>query len=161
VTKRRGTPRGVECIDCKAERERRGLPYPANPRPAPFGGPRSPRCHTHAKQAAKLAKSGTRERRVQKVYGLKPGEYGKLYLTQGGTCAICRRATGATRALAVDHDHKTGLVRGLLCSPCNKLLGHLRDDVELARGIVTYLLEPTARRLGIEALHEDFRKEQE
>jgi Recombination endonuclease VII. len=95
------------------------------------------------------------------VYGLKPGEYGKLYLTQGGTCAICRRATGATRALAVDHDHKTGLVRGLLCSPCNKLLGHLRDDVELARGIVTYLLEPTARRLGIEALHEDFRKEQE
>ncbi len=159
MTPRRNAPRGKECKDCKAERERRGLPYPAHPRPIAIdtGG----RCATHGRQAARLAKAGARERRVQKVYGLKPGEYGRLYLHQGGTCAICTRATGATRALSVDHDHKTGLTRGLLCRPCNDLLGHLRDDPEAARRIANYLTMPPARVLGIVAVHEDFRKDEE
>lgn len=158
MTRPRNTPRGKECKDCKAERERRGLPYPANPRPikANTGG----RCHTHGVQAKRLAKSGARERRVQKVYGLQPGEYGVLYVFQGKVCAICRRATGATRALSVDHDHKTGLVRGLLCRPCNDILGHLRDDPEAARRAAAYLVSPPARQLGMVAYHEDFRKEE-
>lgn len=157
MTKPRNTPRGVECKDCKAERERRGLPYPANPRGAPYPGPR---CATHDRQKKRLSKSGAHERRVQKVYGLKPGEYGQIYLFQGQVCAICRRATGATRALSVDHDHRNGQVRGLLCRPCNDLLGHLRDDVETARRVVGYLLAPPAVQLNIIALHEDFRKEE-
>lgn len=158
MTRPRNAPRGKECKDCKAERERRGLPYPANPRPikAGTGG----RCHTHGLQAKRLSKAGAHERRVQKIYGLKPGEYGRIYLFQGQVCAICRRATGATKALSVDHDHKSGLVRGLLCSTCNKLLGHLRDDVGAAQRIAGYLLAPPARRLGITAIHEDFRKEE-
>lgn len=158
MTKPRNTPRGKECKDCKAERERRGLPYPANPRPIKVdtGG----RCHTHGVQAKRLSKAGAHERRVQKVYGLKPGEYGAIYLGQGQVCAICRRATGATRKLSVDHDHKTGLVRGLLCSTCNKLLGHIRDDLETARRVVAYLLAPPAQVLQIEAVHEDFRKDE-
>lgn len=150
-----------ECVDCRAERERRGLPSPKHPRAAPYGGPRSPRCYSHAKQQARLAKAGAHERRVQKEYGLKPGEYGKLYLAQEGVCALCRRATGATRNLSVDHDHRTGLVRGLLCRPCNDLLGHIRDDVETARRVVAYLVEPPARRLGITAVHKDFREKEE
>lgn len=158
MTKPRNTPRGVECKDCKAERERRGLPYPANPRRVvPDSGGR---CHSHNVQRKRLAKAGAHERRVQKVYGLKPGEYGKLYLFQKGVCAICRRATGATRNLSVDHDHKTGLTRGLLCRPCNDLLGHLRDDPEAARRISGYLVFPPTTQLGITAFHEDFRKEQ-
>lgn len=150
--------RGAECVDCKAERERRGLPFPKYPRATPFGGPRSPRCASHYRQSVKASKAGTRERRVQKIYGLKPGQYGEIYLYQGGACAICRRATGATRALSVDHDHKTGFVRGLLCRPCNDLLGHIRDDRETAVRIARYLTRPPAAELGIEALHEDFRK---
>lgn len=151
--------RNPECVDCKTERERRGKPYPAYPRPATFGGPRTPLCASHARARKKLSKSGAHERRVQKVYGLKPGEYGKIYLAQGGVCAICRRATGATRNLSVDHDHQTGLTRGLVCRPCNDLLGHLRDDVEAARRIVGYLLNPPARQLGIVAIHEENRKD--
>lgn len=152
--------RNPECIDCKAERERRGQPYPPKPRPAPYGGPRSPRCASHDRAKRLLSKAGAHERRVQQEYGLKPGEYGKIYLAQSGVCAICRRATGATRKLSVDHSHKTGLVRGLLCRPCNDLLGHLRDDPETARRIVNYLLNPPARQLGIEAVHKDNRKEE-
>lgn len=150
--------RRPECKDCKAERERRGAPYPKQPRPVvkDSGG----RCASHNLQRKRLAKSGAHERRVQKVYGLRPGEYGKLYLHQQGVCAICRRATGKTRNLSVDHDHKNGLTRGLLCRPCNDLLGHLRDDPEAARRIAGYLAFPPARRLGIVAVHEDFRKEE-
>lgn len=156
MTRPRNAPRGQECKDCRAERERRGLPYPANPRRlVPDSGGR---CHTHSVQRKRLSRSGAHERRVQKVYGLKPGQYGEIYLFQGQVCAICRRATGATRNLSVDHDHKTGLTRGLLCRPCNDLLGHLRDDRHAAQRIANYLLTPPARQLGIEALHEDFRK---
>jgi hypothetical protein len=149
--------RNPECKDCKEERERRGAPYPKQPRPVKEGT--GGRCHSHGVQRRRLVKSGTHERRVQKVYGFERGEYGRLYLFQGKVCAICRRATGATRKLSVDHDHKTGLVRGLLCRPCNDLLGHLRDDVATAQRIAAYLIAPPARHLGIEALHEDFRKE--
>lgn len=157
MTKPRNTPRGVRCKDCEAERERRGLPVPANPRPATYPGPR---CYSHHNQYRKLSKAGAHERRVQKVYGLKPGEYGKIYLHQEGVCAICRRATGKTRNLSVDHDHKTGKARGLLCRPCNDLLGHLRDDWQAAQRIADYLLGPPAQQLGIVALHEDFREKE-
>jgi hypothetical protein len=84
---------------------------------------------------------------VAAVYGLKDGQYEALYAAQGGVCAICRRAKGLTKKLAVDHDHKTGYVRGLLCSPCNKLLGHLRDDPNLAAGIWAYLVKPPAHNV--------------
>jgi hypothetical protein len=157
VTKPRNTPRGVRCKDCEAERERRGLPVPANPRPAPYPGPR---CASHDRAKKKLSRSGAHERRVQKVYGLQPGQYGQIYLAQGGKCAICQRATGATRNLAVDHDHASGLVRGLLCSTDNKLVGHLRDDPEAALRLYRYLIDPPAKQLGIRAVHEDFRKEE-
>ena len=148
--------RNPECKDCKAERERRGKPYPMYPRPAPFPGPR---CASHSRAFKKLASAGAHERRVQKEYGLGPGDYGRLYLAQGGKCAICPRATGASRRLSVDHDHKDGMVRGLLCRPCNDLLGHIRDDLETARKIVAYLLEPPAARLGLIAIHKDNREE--
>lgn len=153
------TARLPECVDCKAERERRGGPYPKKPRPAPYGGPRTPLCASHDRARRRLAKAGAHERRVRKVYGLKPGEYGQIYMHQKQVCAICQRATGKTRALSVDHDHKTGLVRGLLCRPCNDLLGHIRDDLATARRLFGYLVRPPAQQLGITALHEDFRKE--
>ena len=76
---------------------------------------------------------------VMKTYGLEAGEYAKLYTEQGGVCAICRRATGKTKRLAVDHDHDTGRVRGLLCGPCNKLVGYLRNSPEAFRRGADYL----------------------
>lgn len=77
-------------------------------------------------------------------YGLGPGDYDRLHAAQGGVCAICKRAKGTTKKLAIDHDHKTEYVRGLLCGPCNKILGHLRDDPQLAMGIYEYLTNPPA-----------------
>jgi hypothetical protein len=77
-------------------------------------------------------------------YGITSEQYKALYEAQGGVCYICQRATGKRKRLAVDHDHKTGYVRGLLCSPCNNILAHLRDDLLAAYRVVEYLEKPPA-----------------
>jgi len=76
---------------------------------------------------------------IANIYGLAAGDYERMYKEQGGTCAICQRATGKTKRLAVDHDHDTGLVRGLLCGPCNKLVGYFRNSPEAFRRAAAYL----------------------
>lgn len=77
-------------------------------------------------------------------YNLSPEEYWLIYESQGGVCYICRRATGKTRRLCVDHDHKTGFVRGLLCNRDNKLLGWARDAVDFFQRCIDYLTNPPA-----------------
>jgi hypothetical protein len=82
---------------------------------------------------------------VQKTYSLGPGQYDQLYEFQGGKCWLCQRATGARKRLAVDHNHETGEVRGLLCGPCNKLIGWYRDSPETFERAAAYLRQPPAR----------------
>lgn len=88
--------------------------------------------------------------RIAKAYGLLPGDYEAIFAEQNERCAICQRAKGARKRLAVDHDHRIGdtrnAVRGLLCSTCNTMIGHARDDPEFFRRAVEYLLNPPARR---------------
>lgn len=92
--------------------------------------------------------------RVQRTYNISPERYREIKALQGGRCAICQVATGATRNLAVDHDHsccpgKTSCgrcVRGALCSPCNKMLGFGRDNPEFFQRAAEYLRNPPAKR---------------
>lgn len=76
--------------------------------------------------------------RAEKMYGLTPEGYEQLLLEQGGLCAICRQPP-VERRLAVDHCHRTGVVRGLLCHGCNLCLGRLNDDPALFRRAAEYL----------------------
>lgn len=119
---------------------------PDSKRPAPFPGPR---CATHNRAKKKADRERAHELRVQKVYGLLPGEYAALYELQDGRCFICQRATGTgKRKLAVDHDHVTNEPRGLLCSLCNKgILGHCRDSIEMLQRAIDYLSNPPYGRL--------------
>lgn len=98
-------------------------------------------------QVKKEQRASAHESAVCRRYGLEHGDYQRLYDFQGGHCAICQRATGKSRRLPVDHDHKTGAVRGLLCGPCNDMLGHSRDSVSFFYRAVCYLLLPPARQL--------------
>lgn len=102
------------------------------------------RCTTAVK---KDAQTKAHRSRVAKVYGIQPDDYDKMYAAQDGKCAICRRATGLTRRLSVDHDHATGKVRGLLCRVCNDLLGHARDDVDFFYRAMQYLINPPANSI--------------
>lgn len=91
-------------------------------------------------------KAAKHDRWIRATYGITRDEYLAIYEAQGGKCAICQRATGASKNLSVDHDHETGEVRGLCCTPCNRdVLGHLRDEVEAFRRCIRYLIEPPAR----------------
>jgi hypothetical protein len=117
---------------------------PRRPRPAPHPGPR---CATHWRAERNRRKAAAHGRRTSAVYSLEPEDYLRLFEHQGRRCAICRRATGATKRLAVDHDHSCcpgptscgRCVRGLVCGPCNSMLAHARDDAELFRRAIRYL----------------------
>ena len=71
-------------------------------------------------------------------FGLASSEYDKLLTNQGGACAICGTEPNG-RALAVDHNHDTGLVRGLLCHHCNTAIGLLDDSPERLIRAIEYL----------------------
>lgn len=84
-------------------------------------------------------------RRLEAVYDIDAAEYERLHELQGRRCAICRNQSRTIR-LAVDHDHKTGAVRGLLCKRCNHdLLGGGHDSVTVLWSAITYLLFPPAQ----------------
>jgi len=82
-----------------------------------------------------------RWQRILRGYGLSQEAYTSMLDAQGGVCAICKQPERAERFkfLAVDHDHRTNAIRGLLCHRCNAGLGNFYDTVELIREAVDYL----------------------
>ena len=132
----------VICVECPSTS--------IQPRPATYPGPR---CHTHHYAWIKANTVRARLTYVERQYGVSAERYEAVYRAQGGRCFICRRKA-RSRQLAMDHDHACcpGPVscgkcfRGLLCSPCNRFLGHIRDDpMALQRGI-EHLLYPIGQR---------------
>lgn len=65
--------------------------------------------------------------------------YAELLQAQNNKCAICYVTPDKTKGLAVDHEHTTGRIRGLLCHNCNLLLGHARDNPETLTSAIAYL----------------------
>lgn len=66
-----------------------------------------------------------RQRKLKNLYGITIEQYNEMFETQNGCCSICtKHQSEFKRALAVDHDHQTLQIRGLLCGKCNKFLGH-------------------------------------
>lgn len=86
-----------------------------------------------------------RKRYLRKMYNLSPDEYTKMIEAQDNLCGICgqpERTTdkfGKIKSLAVDHNHETGEVRGLLCNTCNICLGLMKDDKYLLESAINYL----------------------
>lgn len=76
-------------------------------------------------------------------FGLTIENYKEMSRRQNGMCAICGAEVGDSRGnrLYVDHNHKTGKVRGLLCSDCNLGIGKFHDDIELMKNAIRYLEE--------------------
>lgn len=76
---------------------------------------------------------------LQRKFNLTPEQYLEMETHQKGVCCICKKK--CTRKLAVDHNHTTGKVRGLLCNSCNRGLGYFKDSLENLQQAITYLKE--------------------
>jgi len=80
------------------------------------------------------------EYKLKKNYGITLVEYNSMIDNQEGKCAICGiHLDELTKKLVVDHDHKTNIVRGLLCDKCNRGLGHFNDDIQILKNAISYL----------------------
>lgn len=77
------------------------------------------------------------ERNWLEKYGLTPEAYIEMLNEQEGKCCICENDT--EEILQVEHDHKTGIVRGLVCGNCNKMLGQAKDNPKVLRAGADYL----------------------
>ena len=85
----------------------------------------------------------SRDVRLQETYGITQADYERMVEHQHGVCAIC----GGKRSgnYDVDHDHKTGMIRGALCRRCNrKLLVACKDDPTILQAAIDYLNHPPA-----------------
>lgn len=80
----------------------------------------------------------SREKQLQRKYGMTPADLERMMAEQGGACAICGRPLGED--IAVDHDHETGKVRGLLHRLCNSGIGMLGEDPAVLSSAIGYLL---------------------
>lgn len=80
----------------------------------------------------------SREEHLQKKYSITEAIYEQMLNAQNGVCGICRNRQTYKR-LAVDHDHKTGQVRGLLCENCNRGLGRFFDSAVRLRNAAAYI----------------------
>lgn len=124
---RTGNPTG-HCEDChQADLERRRERYRSDP----------------------TDRRRFRKNQLAKDFGITPEDFDTMLFIQGCVCAICGNsekpnANGAKYGdsqLAVDHDHNTGIVRGLLCSNCNTGIGLLGDDADRLLAAVAYLIQ--------------------
>lgn len=80
--------------------------------------------------------------KLVKKYGITREDYDYLLNLQGGVCAICSGVDGdktREQRLSVDHCHKTGKIRGLLCNNCNRCLGMAKEDPKLLTKMIKYL----------------------
>jgi hypothetical protein len=76
---------------------------------------------------------------LKRNHGITIEQYNQMFVNQGGLCTICKEHPAENTRLSVDHDHKTGKIRGLLCIRCNAGLGHFKDEINLLLNAIKYL----------------------
>ena len=80
-----------------------------------------------------------RQRRLKLGYGMSIGDYERMLIDQDGRCSICGKPPHEGRSLHVDHNHKTGEIRKLLCFSCNSLIGYAKENTEILKMAILYL----------------------
>lgn len=84
----------------------------------------------------KINKEKIRFKKILKIYNLTQEEYQNIFLNQDQKCAICKKKDFYP---AIDHNHITGKVRGILCMNCNSGIGNLGDSIERIEAALNYL----------------------
>lgn len=79
---------------------------------------------------------------LQKNFGITLEQFNEMFNSQEGKCRICNKHQSELRiTLAVDHNHQTGKIRGLLCDGCNRGIGFLKESKEILENAIKYLGE--------------------
>ncbi len=93
------------------------------------------------RQRRKLLPERYKDYDRKKVHGVAFGTYDKMLKEQSGLCAICKSDTPQSkrRSFSIDHCHKTGKIRALLCDPCNHGIGNFKDNADLLLAAIEYL----------------------
>ncbi|MEV5208482.1 endonuclease VII domain-containing protein [Micromonospora sp. NPDC053740] len=142
VREARKVPEGQRyCVDCGTAKPL--AEFPRNRSDSAGYGTYCKPCHNgRTRETKQRLYGGNREYHLRRRYGVGEKEFQELLAAQGGVCAIC----GGAHPQHLDHDHRTGWVRGILCFNCNGGLGQFRDSpMRLARAI-TYLRGTTWQR---------------
>lgn len=85
-------------------------------------------------------KASLRRATFNRDYSMTAEQYQNILVSQNYSCAICKVDSNPSgKSFSVDHDHKTGQIRGLLCNACNLGIGHLKDSIEVLEQAVLYL----------------------
>jgi hypothetical protein len=85
-------------------------------------------------------KQKNRNNHLKNKYGITQDDYNQMFENQKGCCSICgKHQSEVSRALSVDHNHKNGEIRGLLCHTCNSAIGKFYDDITLLENAISYL----------------------
>ena len=95
------------------------------------------------REAKRRAQRSRHNSHLKEAYGITIDDYDKILESQGGKCAICGGGT-SKRHFALDHNHKNGNPRGLLCASCNTGLARFRDRIENLRKAVKYMKDDGA-----------------
>ena len=132
----------MACVKCKAIKPLQDFPQGRKRRD---GSPRYAYCKPCHSETQRVL-------RIKKFFNISIEEYDRVFEFQGGLCAICRQPPKSAR-LAVDHCHKTGLIRGLLCPWCNRAIALFRDNLERFENAVAYFKFPPFTQVLGEARH--------
>jgi hypothetical protein len=139
--KKRKDGKGARCHECENERDRK---YRAenkekqNKRQRRWLAAHPEKKKEYKKKFPWKPSPEVSRRGTLKQYGLTTSDYNRMVEQQDGVCAICG-SDNKGKNLNVDHDHKTGRVRGLLCNHCNWGLGHMKDDTGILEKAIGYL----------------------
>ena len=126
------------CTRCKVEKDREDFSKDSSRPDGLYSY-----CRVCTKSVRKLRCKKDRKQKSEyerlKRYGISGEEWESLFESQGRKCAICRAPNSGKRDWDTDHDHKTGKVRGILCSPCNTALGLFKDETGILQQAIQYL----------------------
>ena len=106
----------------------------------------------HRARHLEKVQKASRASKIRMQYGLEPEDYDRMFVEQGGVCAICkqpetrRHRDGTPWNMPIDHDHVTGEVRGLLCGSCNSGIANFRDSTERLAAAIDYLNQHVQKR---------------
>lgn len=96
----------------------------------------------------KIGRDEYRNKSLIKLYGISLAERDAMLSAQGNCCAICKATSPGKKDWHVDHDHKTRVVRGVLCGGCNPGIGHFDDSPPVLLAAIHYLGDRGAPFIG-------------